>query len=467
MTYEPKAIKIEANFSVKKLLGKGTYGSVFLAKHQEIGRDVAIKVLTDGEGRFEDLQHEAWVQGKLSHPNIVSVYDFTVIDKRGHLVMEYIEDSLQKIFEKCSARQTKVSLEFALRIIKGCVEALAHARYLGVVHGDIKPANILVASNNDPKISDFGVARLLGTPAMRQQGSAKWAAPEVLRSWNKDGVWACDYQSDLFSLGIVAYVLLTGRHPFLDPAGVLSVEQVILDDDIAPVFPTRDTEIIPERYATMTMKLIQRDKRKRYESAEEALADLQERPMEPCSRCGQQNAEDAAYCNWCGRDLKAERIAGLSPFRRTVFVAHDLFVAKQDDQAIAKIEEFLGDEKNRAERWSDLGFTFNAFGWYRDAIIVCSKAIGINDKLASAYQTRGFAESNLGDFNPAINDFTTSLACLDTRNTVKRSQVLSQRGHAYLRLGKGTEACKDGKESLQLDPTNERAAWLVRMTCEE
>ena len=467
MSTNKNTIAIQATYEIKDELGKGNFGTVFLVRHQEMRRDVAIKVLTNGEGKFVDLQHEAWVQGKLGHPNVVSVFDFAVIDNKGHLVMEYVEKPLQKILEDCSTRRVAVSLDFALRIIRGCMEGLAHAHYSGIVHGDIKPGNILIASSGDPKLSDFGLARLLGTPALRKQGSARWAAPEVLRSWNKDRIWACDYQSDLFSLGVVAYLLLTGRHPFVDPAGVLSIEDVILRDEFQPSFPNREIEMIPERYARMVMKLIQKDKRKRYTSAEEALSDLEERPLTPCTRCEGLNPDDAVFCNWCGKDLKSEKEKDLSPTQRIALAAHELFTSGQDDKGLAKIEELLQAEKDKPEAWCYIGYTFNNYGWYKDAIVTCSKAIEMNKDFAPGYQTRGFAKSNMGEFKEAINDFTKALDIVGQGDRVKRSQILYQRGYAYWRMGKMTEACKDATESLECNATNDRASWLARNTCKK
>jgi serine/threonine protein kinase len=424
-------------------------------------------MLSSDPDKYRALQQEAWVQGKLSHPNVVSVFDFAIVGKEAYMVMEYVEKPLHEILRECSAGRKTVPLDFALRAIGGCMEGLAHAHYLTVIHGDIKPANILVTGNKDAKLSDFGVARLLGTPAAQKEGSARWAAPEVLRTWQKQKIWACDQQSDLFSLGVVSYLLLTGKHPFIDLGGVLSIEEVILTDQITPEFPTREGEVIPERYARMVMRLIQRDKRKRYVSAEEALGDLQEYPMASCSHCEGQNPEGANFCNWCGKDLSAERKARMSPMERSLLAAHDFFTSGENEKGLAKIEEFLGSEKNTAEKWCGIGYNLNNNGWYKDAAVVCAKAIELNPNHAPSYQTRGFAKSNLGDLPGAIDDFTKALEYVDPENVVKRSQIYYQRGYAYMSLGKKTDACKDATESARLNPAYDRAEWLVRLTCKK
>jgi serine/threonine protein kinase len=460
-------VETHAKYEVLEKLGEGNYGIVFLARHQEVKREVAIKALSNENGALSELRQEVWVQGKLNHPNIVSVIDFTTISEKGQLIMEYVENSLQKILAEYAPKRKPVPLQLALKVAKGCMEGLAYAHDIGVVHGDIKPANILIDNNDNPKLSDFGLARLMGTAVKSKEGSARWAAPEVLKRWRKDKLWACDYQSDLFSLGVVVYLLLTGRHPFLDPSGALSIEEVILDDDMMPFFPFREGEVIPYRYAAMTMKLIQRDKKQRYSSARDALEDLQERPMAPCSNCGEKNPEDASFCNWCGRNIKAEQLANMPPAQRMLFVAHDFFVAKQNDKGLAKIEEFLMEDKNDPEAWCDVGYKFNSLRWYNDADIVCTKAIGINQKLLPAYQTRGFARSCLGNFDDAIADFNNALELARPEDTYKRSQILYQRGYAFMRMNKMDDACKDGTESFQLNPDLDKAAWLISKTCKK
>jgi Tfp pilus assembly protein PilF len=459
-------VETHAKYEVLDKLGEGNYGIVFLARHQEVKREVAIKVLSGEKEALSELQQEVWVQGKLSHPNIVSVFDFATINEKGQLIMEYVEKSLQKILAEHAPRRKPVSLQFALKVIKGCMEGLAYAHDVGIIHGDIKPGNILIDNNGDPKLSDFGLAKIMGTRGKSNQGSARWAAPEVLRRWRKDKVWACDYQSDLFSVGVVAYLLLTGRHPFLDPSGALSIEEVILDDDIFPPFPFREGEAIPYEYAAMTMKLMERDKKQRYLSARDALYDLQERHMVPCSKCGEENPETASFCNWCGRNIKAEQLANMPADQRMLFEAHDFFVAKQNDKGLEKVEDLLAQDKDDAEAWCDVGYRFNSLHWYYDADIVGSRAIEMNKELLPAYRTRGFARSCLGKFEDAVADFNIALD-LAKEDNYKRSQILYQRGYAFMRLNKMDDACRDATESLQLNPDFDKAAWLVSKTCKK
>jgi serine/threonine protein kinase len=458
-------VETHAKYEILDKLGEGNYGMVFLARHQEIKREVAIKVLISEKGVITEFQHEAWVQGKLSHPNIVSVIDFVTINEKGQLIMEYVENSLQKILAEYAPKRKPIPLQLALKVFKGCMEGLAYAHDVGIIHGDIKPANILIDNNNSPKLSDFGLARLMGTTAKAKEGSARWAAPEVLKRWKKDKLWAPDYQSDLFSLGVIAYLLLTGKHPFIDPSGALSIEEVILDEEMLPAFPYREGEVVPYRYAAMTMKLIQRDKKQRYSSARDALEDLQERPMVSCSNCGEKNPEDASFCNWCGRNIKAEQLANMPPAQRMLFAAHDFFIAKQNDKGLAKIEELLAEVKNDPEAWCDVGYRFNSLRWYNDADIVCTKAVEMNKKLLPAYQTRGFARSCLGNFENAIADFNFALELAGPEDAYKRSQILYQRGYSFMRLNKPDEACKDATESFQLNPDLDKAAWLMSKTC--
>jgi len=275
MSEIPVGSKIESKntYTIIRELGEGTYGKVWLATHEELERLVALKFLKGGEEAIRKLQKEAWVQGIMNHPNIVSVYGSDA--KLGMLVTEYVDNSLEK---KYLGKKEIIPLATSLTIIRDCLSALDHAHDLTVVHGDVKPANILLDKNDNAKMSDFGVSRLSGMPPEEIQGSAKWAAPEVLNAWNQHHVWAPDAQSDLFSIGVVAYLLLTGSHPFSDPTETYPTTELILREDFVPAPPERPGEPIPNEYVEVVMRLIEKNRKKRYLTAHDALIDLGETP---------------------------------------------------------------------------------------------------------------------------------------------------------------------------------------------
>lgn len=265
-------IESQNTYIVQDVLGEGNYGVVYKAKDANLGRLVAIKQLKGEKADIARLREEAWIQGKLNHPNIVPVYAFD--QDKGLLITEFECKSLLGMIESKSL----IALDIAFRIIVDCLKALAYAHedvQPGIVHGDVKPANILLNENGAAKLSDFGLARFIGVGTKVNEGSSRWAAPEVLRLWRENGRWAPDYQSDLFSLGVIAYLLLAGKNPFVDPKGVAKTEDMILRD-FAPEPPRREKEDIPQKYIGLVMKLIERDRSKRYSRAKDALAELGE-----------------------------------------------------------------------------------------------------------------------------------------------------------------------------------------------
>jgi eukaryotic-like serine/threonine-protein kinase len=198
-------------YQILDIIGTGANSRVARAFDPMIGRRVAIKLLSPelakGEGRQRFLQ-EARVVGQLSHPSIITLHDMGIDEPSStpYLVMEYIEgQSLEKILEKGS-----VPFPRACAWVAEVAVALAAAHRKGVIHGDVKPANILITQENRVKLTDFGMARLAShdsgsTPLL---GTPAYWCPEQIMGKPQDA------RSDLFSLSVVLYELVTGRRPF-------------------------------------------------------------------------------------------------------------------------------------------------------------------------------------------------------------------------------------------------------------
>jgi eukaryotic-like serine/threonine-protein kinase len=199
-------------------LGRGAMGVVYRARDLKLDRTVAIKMIFL-DGLEPDTEHEyrqrftveARAAGRLSHAGIVTIFDVREDQATGmpYLVMEYIEGhSLQKLL---SREHRTLPLSTTLRLAQEIAEALHYAHSQGVVHRDIKPANILVDVDGHAKIADFGIAKLNRSEVTlpgRVLGSPSYMAPEQL---NEEGG---DARSDLFSLGVILYYMLTGHKPF-------------------------------------------------------------------------------------------------------------------------------------------------------------------------------------------------------------------------------------------------------------
>lgn len=224
-------------YAVERLLGRGAMGVVCLAHDPVINRKVAIKWIrtdllssSDQQDYIERFQREAQTAGRCSHPNIVSIYDFEVQDGQPYLVMEFVEG--QNLAQTLKAAG-KFAPNDAVAVIRQVLDALACAHGTGVVHRDVKPANVLLLAGHRAKVTDFGIARLEISEATQIGmviGTPNYMSPEQCRG---DEV---DSRSDLFSAGVVLYEMLTGTRPF---AGKTDTETMwrVLNASPPPIDP--------------------------------------------------------------------------------------------------------------------------------------------------------------------------------------------------------------------------------------
>jgi serine/threonine protein kinase len=263
-------------YDIESLLGKGSIGKVYLARHRRIGRRVALKTI-HLEQRFEDdvdesefyrrLQREAEVCGALQHPNIVTLYDVGYEnDIVSYLATEYVdgESLLARV-----KRSRPLPVAEALSISRDLLRGLSYAHGKGVIHRDIKPANILLTSGGEAKLADFGIARplnssLTGTNSLL--GTPSYMSPEQVRSA------PVTPRSDLFSVGVVMYEMLTGVKPFASPqlSGILFK---VVNHEPPPANEVNGG--VPVTIARLVEKLMSKEAADRGESAAEALQELE------------------------------------------------------------------------------------------------------------------------------------------------------------------------------------------------
>lgn len=248
-----------------RLVGRGGMGAIYQARQKTLDRSVAVKVIArdiSGDTNFlERFEREAKTLGRLSHPNIVSVYDYGhTEDSQAYLLMEYIDGC--NLREAMEGKHAGVDLPPVPDLIIKICEALAYAHSKGVVHRDVKPENILMGSDNSIKVADFGIAKIVDhqkrTPtltATRQVlGSVNYLAPEHL-----DAPESVDHRVDLYAVGVMMYELLTGRLP------IGRIES-----------PSDLNAQIDHRYDEIVLKALAYDPQQRYQSAEEILEALRE-----------------------------------------------------------------------------------------------------------------------------------------------------------------------------------------------
>ena len=243
-----------------EFIGAGGMGAVYKARQEGLDRVVALKILPEEFGHDVKFAlrftREARTLAKLSHPNIVSVFEFGNVDDTHYFLMEFVDGSTLRDVVK--ARQ--LSPEHALAIVPHLCDALQYAHDKGVVHRDIKPENILMAADGSVKIADFGLSRILGSEGLNDQltgthqvmGTPRYMAPEQF-----EGSHGVDHRADIYSLGVVFYEMLTGELPigrFASPSEKVEID-VRLDE--------------------VVLRTLEKDPKRRYQRASQIKSDVQ------------------------------------------------------------------------------------------------------------------------------------------------------------------------------------------------
>ena len=260
----------DGRYRIMRKLGAGGMANVYLAEDQELGRRVAIKILNDrhaGDDQFvARFRNEAKNAASLSHPNIVSIYDRGEAEGTYYIAMEYLDGkSLKELILERGPAPVSVAVDYARQILA----ALRFAHRNGLVHRDIKPHNVLVDGEGHVKVTDFGIARA-GASQMTEEGSiigtAQYLSPEQARGTQ------VDQTSDLYSLGIVLYEMLTGAVPF---TGDSPVEIAMKHLSATPEALSTQRADIPHALDMVVLRALAKDPTARYPSADEMDADLE------------------------------------------------------------------------------------------------------------------------------------------------------------------------------------------------
>lgn len=262
-------------YRVIKPIGKGATATVYLCEDPDEDRQVAVKLIQFGQDsaamsrRLRKLfQNEMVSAQRLDHPNIVKVYDAVVEEDRAYMAMEYIEGfSLE---EHCRIDKL-LPMYRVIGIIFKCCMALDHAFRQGIIHRDIKPANIMVAANDEPKLTDFGLALNLNKNMDRDStfimgvGSPAYMSPEQIKGY------ALNQKTDLYSMGVLLFQLLTGRLPFRAANQATLIYKIINTD--APAITTLNPNL-PEGLNPIIRKALEKDLYNRYRNGAEFAKDL-------------------------------------------------------------------------------------------------------------------------------------------------------------------------------------------------
>lgn len=262
---------LDNRYEILEVIGTGGMAVVYKALDHRLNRLVAVKILKDEFSRNQEFRRrfhaESQAVAMLSHPNIVSVYDVSRSGDVDYIVMELIEGiTLKQYLEKKGCLNWRETLHFAMQIAK----ALEHAHSRGIVHRDIKPHNIMILKDGSIKVADFGIARIASaqsTLTREALGSVHYISPEQAK-----GAWVDD-RSDLYSLGVVMYEMLTGRTPY---DGETPVSVAIQHINGGAPLPSTLVTGIPRGLEQITMHAMASNADERYSSATEMLRDMEE-----------------------------------------------------------------------------------------------------------------------------------------------------------------------------------------------
>lgn len=267
-------LKNLGRYQVTGALGKGAMGTVYKGIDPAINRPVALKTIrldfvndpAELAELKERLYREAQAAGKLSHPNIVTIYDVGSEATLQYIAMEYLEG---QTLEELIKRKTKFNYKIIAQMIVQVCSALTYAHERGIVHRDIKPANIMVLPDYSIKVMDFGIARIDSNSMTKTgiaMGTPNYISPEQLRGL------ATDRRADLFSLGVVMYELLLGRRPFRGE-NITSLIYAIMN--VEPEKPSHVNPHVPPLFDHVVGRALKKDPSERYQKATEIVADLQ------------------------------------------------------------------------------------------------------------------------------------------------------------------------------------------------
>ena len=262
---------LDNRYEILEVIGTGGMAVVYKARCHRLNRLVAIKILKDDYLEDEEFRRrfhsESQAVAMLSHPNIVSVYDVSTSITADYIVMELIDGiTLKQYMEKKGVLNWKETLHFAIQIGK----ALEHAHSRGIVHRDIKPHNVMVLKNGSVKVTDFGIARMMSkgnTLTKEALGSVHYISPEQAKGGRVDN------RSDIYSLGVVMYEMMSGRPPY---DGESPVAVAIQHINGGAVMPSTLNPNIPGGLEQIIMKAMAHEPAARYNSAAQMLGDMDE-----------------------------------------------------------------------------------------------------------------------------------------------------------------------------------------------
>src|SRR5947209_188721 len=280
------SIQTVGRYEITGELGRGAMGVVYKALDPTIGRTVALKTMRldvhglDAKEMVRRFQNEARAAGVLNHPNIVTIYDAGEQDGIFYIAMEFIEGTT---LHEVLAEQRVLATDEVLQLTRQIARGLDYAHSNGIVHRDIKPANIMITGNGTVKIMDFGIAKSGGQVTNTGQvlGTPNYMSPEQVKGRQLDG------RSDLFSLGVILYEMLTGEKPFVGQNVTTIIYKIVNENPITP----RDLDVtVHPGLSAIVTKALAKAPDDRYQTGADLVRDLENYKLAGPVRTGSTSA---------------------------------------------------------------------------------------------------------------------------------------------------------------------------------
>jgi tetratricopeptide (TPR) repeat protein len=425
-------------------------GVVFKARQEGLDRLVALKVVLSGqfagEAERDRFRTEALAVARLSHPNVVQVFEVGECQGHPYLTLEYVAGGSLADRLRAGPLQPRPAAELVERLAR----AVQAAHDKGVVHRDLKPANVLLAADGTPKLTDFGLAKRLDVEAGQTQSGAVLGTPSYMAPEQAAGKGeAVGPAADVYALGAILYELLTGRPPFQGPTTLETVLHVLADE---PVPPSRFQPKTPRDLETICLKCLRKEPVRRYASAAELARDLGRflsgEPIQ-ARRVGRVER----LWRWCQRKpLAAGLIAALvvsllagtavslvllqtlqSRSRATAEAAlrrgQGHMQRQEWDQAIADFSAAIRLDPDRADVWRSRAGANLAAGRHDEALADSITSLRLDPKLEEDYLTAAKACDDRGEYESAL---LIGTAILEANHRSVNAYLMQSHAHAML-----------------------------------